>query len=632
MIRRLTLQWALVGAVAAAVLAGMIPSAVALDRRLAATLETRARSDLALTPRIFADREAMSADAMMMHAQDFARANGLADALARGDRNAARRAADATHDPADGTPIIVGPTGQPWEGVSGDSALIALAWRTRSGEAPVAAIANGPRVQHISFAPVRRGNRWVGAAGFLLNFDTQQAAVLAGLTRADVVVIANSKDSVPTAVAATTLDTTTTGAVLSAVRHWQLGAVRRSDSTSTSTVHDVAIGRRRFIASAAPIPGAGTVVFVRNLDAELAVLPTLRRLTFLSSLAALLVALIVGAALAALLARPVHQLAGAADALARGEFDAPLPRSVVREVARLGSAFAAMRTALSARIAQLGESNALLGERNTQLTTLQADLVQRERLAATGRLVAQLAHEIRNPIASLRNCLELIRRRVADDPEAREFADLAIDELLRMHELAEQMLDVHRPRAAEAARCCPAVVACDVAALLMAGVPASTPAVTCEMADADAATAEAAMAPGALKQVLHNLVQNAREAMHVSDSVAEVADRAHVQANTQQVVIRIATEGGRITITVTDTGPGIPVAVLSRMFDPFFTTKADMHGVGLGLFVADGIVRSAGGKLTATNQPLIDEDRRGGAIFRMELPMADTPKFSGGVA
>lgn len=617
MLPRLTLQWALVGAVAAAVLAGMIPSAVALDRRLAATLEARARSDLALTPRVFADREAMSADAMMMHAKDFAHVNGLAEALARGDRSAAKRIADSAHDPANGTPLIVGPAGQPWEGVAGDSAVIALAWRTRNGESPVAIIANGATVQHISFAPVLRANRWVGAAGFSLDFDTQQAAVLAGLTRTDVLVIVNSAGSVPTTVAATTLDITTTDVMLKAARQWRTGTARQADPTHT--VHDIALGRRRLIASAAPIPGAGTVVFVRNLDAELAVVPMLRRLAFLSSLTALLVALIVGAALAALLARPVHQLAGAADALAQGEFDAPLPRSVVREVARLASAFAAMRTTLAARIAQLGESNALLADRNAQLTTLQADLIQRERLAATGRLVAQLAHEIRNPVASLRNCLELIRRRVADDPEAREFADLAIDELLRMHEMAEQMLDVHRPRAMEAARCCPAVVACDVAALLMVGTPGSTPAVVCEIADAHAATVEAAIAPGALKQVLHNLVQNAREAMGGPTGVTEAPDGV----SAQQATIRIATEGDCVTITVTDTGPGIPLGVLPRMFDPFFTTKADMHGVGLGLFVADGIVRSAGGKLTAINRPPADENGTGGAITRIELPMVD---------
>lgn len=614
MLPRLTLQRAIVGAVTAAVLAGLIPSAVALDRRLAATLETRARSDLSLAPRVFTDRETMSADAMKMHAKDFAQVSGLAEALARGDRTAAKRAAAGAHDPADGVPLIVGPNGEPWEGSSGNAAIAALATRTRHGEFPVATVANGARVQHLSLAPVNRNGHWVGAAGFALNFDTQQASILTGLTRADVVVIVAGPNGALPVVGATTLDTTTTDAVLNAARQWsatppqQLGLTQQAPSTSA--VHDIGVGRRRFIASAAPIPGAGMVVFVRDLDAELAVLPMLRRLTLLSSLTALLVALVVGAALAALLARPVHELAGAADALAEGEFNTPLPRSAVREVARLASAFGAMRTTLAARIAQLGESNALLADRNAQLTTLQADLVQRERLAATGRLVAQLAHEIRNPVASLRNCLELIRRRVLDDPEAREFTDLAIDELLRMHELAEQMLDVHRPRAAEATRCCPAVVACDVAALLMAGVPASTPAVRCEIVDSQAMSAEASMAPGALKQVLHNLVQNAREAMQ----------EARVE-RTQDVVIRVATQGECVTITVADNGPGIPIAVLPRMFDPFFTTKADMRGVGLGLFVADGIVRGAGGRLTAANRTSDDGGETGGAVFRMELPM-----------
>ena len=135
--------------------------------------------------------------------------------------------------------------------------------------------------------------------------------------------------------------------------------------------------------------------------------------------------------------------------------------------------------------------------------------MQRDRLAATGRLVAQLAHEIRNPVASLRNCLELIRRRVDHDPEAREFVDLAIDELLRMHELAEQMLDVNRPRDRQVQSCLPTAAAREVARLTTAGIPSDLLEVRVE---GDPAI-EAAVAPDALKQVLLNLVQNAREAL-----------------------------------------------------------------------------------------------------------------------
>ena len=66
--------------------------------------------------------------------------------------------------------------------------------------------------------------------------------------------------------------------------------------------------------------------------------------------------------------------------------------------------------------------------------------------------------------------------------------------------------------------------------------------------------------------------------------------------------------------------------MLRRVFDPFFTTKGAVHGVGLGLFVAEGLVRAAGGRLTATNRP------EGGARFRVELPDAsadaDSPRHA----
>lgn len=607
----LTLQRALVGAVTLAVLAGLVPSAITLDRRLAGALETRARSDLALAPRIFADREAMSADAMMMRAKDVARSGGLAAALASGDRAAALRAVERSRNAGDGVPVVIGSDESAWTGLPASPELAALARRTRGGGFPVVTLVDAGQVEQVSLAPVSLGGRWVGAAGFSLDFDAQQAGVLAGLTRADVVVAVAGADAGPPRLAATTLDSAAARAVIGAYRSWEprvdssLAPGAPADSGG-ATIHNVAAGNRRLIAAVATIPGAGVAIFVRDLDAELTVLPLLRRVALLSSLVALLVALLVGGFLATRLARPVHQLASAADALAHGHFDAPLPRSAVREVARLAAAFATMRTTLAARIAQLGESNALLADRNRQLTTLQDDLVQRERLAATGRLVAQLAHEIRNPIASLRNCLELIRRRVTADPEAREFTELAIDELLRMHELAEQMLDMNRPRSSEAACCRPAGVASEVTALKMAGAPAGTAPVRCVVESPAAEAAETAIAPGALKQVLHNLVQNARESVDAGSA-----------SGLREVIVRVGLEPGLVIVTVTDGGSGIPAAVLPRVFDPFFTTKSDMHGVGLGLFVAEGIVRAAGGRLTAGNRPDAP-----GAVFRLALPLA----------
>ena len=241
---------------------------------------------------------------------------------------------------------------------------------------------------------------------------------------------------------------------------------------------------------------------------------------------------------------------------------------------------------------------------------MQSELLQRERLAVSSRLVAELSHEIRNPIANLRNCLEVVRRRVEGDPQGREFTDLAIDELLRMHELAEQLLDLNRPRDPAVRVCDAGAVAREVAVLTSAGLPPGVLALNVPGGSpAGGAGPRAAIAPDALKQVLLNLVQNAREAL------AEQPGRSEPG----RVSVDVRADADRVTVDVDDDGPGIPADVLPRVFDPFFTTKDAVHGVGLGLFVAEGLVRTAGGRLTASNRA------EGGARFRVELPTAADP-------
>jgi C4-dicarboxylate-specific signal transduction histidine kinase len=74
-------------------------------------------------------------------------------------------------------------------------------------------------------------------------------------------------------------------------------------------------------------------------------------------------------------------------------------------------------------------------------------------------------------------------------------------------------------------------------------------------------------------------------------------------------------------IDVFDDGPGIPPDILPRVFDPFFTTKAAVHGVGLGLFVAEGLVRAAGGSIAAGNARDVSGTAYRGAWFHIELPL-----------
>lgn len=570
---KLSLQGTLLALTATALLAGIVPAAITLDRLLAGELEAKLRADVARAPRLLADRNGAVAEALRMHAREVARAPGLGEALLSGDRASALGALESARGSFAARAILVSADGAVWAGPAPDPAMIEA---TRRGETPVAVISEGESLHNVALAPVLREGSWSGAAGVTVPLDDTLAGTLAPLVRCEVVilgtdrrVVAASNDGIAAAVSGY-------GAELP----WEGG------------VHATTIGGRRYLISLAPLNDAATVVFVTDVEQELAVLPKLRGVIGLMGAAALILGLLLGTVFATAVARPVRGLAAAADRLAAGDFEAPLAGSSIREVDHLSQAFHGMRRSLAERLHELEHANRELADRQERLGALKAELLQRERLAASGRLVAELAHEIRNPVANLRNTLELIRRRLQHDPEGLEFANMAVDELLRMHQLAEQMLDLNRPRDPGVSECDVAGVSREVAELARAGVSPEELEVVVE------GEAEAAIGPDALKQVLLNLVQNSREAMRRG----------------LEIEIRIQREGSRVVIDVTDNGPGIPPEILPRVFDPFFTTKGSVYGVGLGLFIADGVLRKHGGRITAMNREV-----RSGACFRIEL-------------
>ncbi|GJG88056.1 hypothetical protein tb265_32370 [Gemmatimonadetes bacterium T265] len=581
------LQRALLLLIITTLLAGIVPAGVVIDRRLAREVEARARDDLAHAPRMVADRDLVLAEGLVMHARDVAHAPGLADAVARGDRAAAVRVAEAARGAFGDAVVIVTASGGRWAGPDPGAMLVDA---TRRGQMPVSVVSDSGALHSVTLAPVMRGGVWLGAAGVSVALGRPAAGILAALTRADVLILG--------ARGALTASTTPDTVARVIARH--AGAWPRDGQ-----VREVRDGARRYLVATAPVGDVATLVFVRDLTRDLAVLPAFRRVVVLSGVAAVLLGLLLGTTAARRLARPVTVLAGAADRLAAGDVGAPLTHSRIREITRLSDAFDAMRRALVARLAELTLANRELADRQARLEAAQSEILQRERLAVSSRLVAELAHEIRNPIANLRNCLEIVRRRVDHDPQGREFADLAIDELLRMHELAEQLLDLNRPRDPAVRVCDVDVVVREVAVLASAALVPD--ALRLDVVRVGGPVRRAAIAPDALKQVLLNLVQNAREAL---------ADPSHVRSAPGRIAIGVRSDGRTVTIEVADDGPGMAADVLRRAFDPFFTTKGAVHGVGLGLFVAAGLVRGAGGRLTAANRP------EGGARFRVELPVA----------
>jgi two-component system, NtrC family, sensor kinase len=280
-------------------------------------------------------------------------------------------------------------------------------------------------------------------------------------------------------------------------------------------------------------------------------------------------------------ARPAQTLAEAAGDLARGNYHAPLPPASGDEIGQLTRAF--------------GEMRAAIAEREARLRSAQAELIHREKLAAMGRLVAQLSHEINNPIYNIQNCLEVLDRRGDPSDPNREFLELAREELDRMAVLTRQLLDQSRPLAEAARPLNLNHLVQRVATLARQDLEGHT--VECEMRlDPDLPTVVAH--PDAIQQVLANLVDNAIDAMPSGGTLS----------------LRTRADADAVEVEVEDTGAGIAEADLPHIFEAFFTTKPGVRGVGLGLFVSEGIIRGHRGRLS------VDSVVGRGSRFTVRLP------------
>lgn len=585
----MTLQRAILLFVASVLLVGLVPAGLLMDRGVSTALEDAVRRELAHAPAVVEERWMALASARMMHAKELSSLPGLAEAMAAGDREGGEALVSSAPSYPLESPVLVDADGTSWMGTDPGPALLEA---TRRGEMPVSVVPveGGLRVVALSpvLEPAPEGGapgRWLGAAGVEIPMDEAEATVLAGLTRSDVVILGPGGE-----------------AVASNLPMEEAELLAREAPPADAAPSTLTVGDRRALGITGGLDGgAATLFFVRDPDVALGAIPTLRRLAVLSGVTALLLSLLVGALFAGQLSRPVEQLAEAAEGMALGDFDRPLSPSPLTEVNRLHGSFFSMRRTLETRLRELNRANGALKDRQARLGVLQAELVQRDRLASGGRLLASLAHEIRNPVANVRNCLEVLRRRVAQDPEASEFADMAIDELLRMHELAEQMLDLHRPREGDRGACGPVTVARRVALLAGSAEGTSDPAASFHVLVQGDEEVKVDMGEQAMTQVLLNLVNNARDAMGALGVVE----------------IRVERAANDVVVEVEDRGPGIPSEDLPRIFDPFFTTKSEVRGVGLGLFTAEGIVRSHGGRISASNRP-----GGGGAVFRIEIPIS----------
>jgi signal transduction histidine kinase len=203
------------------------------------------------------------------------------------------------------------------------------------------------------------------------------------------------------------------------------------------------------------------------------------------------------------------------------------------------------------------------------------DLARQERLAALGRVVAGVAHEVRNPLASIKLRLDLAAGgRVALPPEARAAIDHASSEITRLDRLVADLLIVSGRALGER-------TALDVGALVRARVEGLAPWAALRRISIAARGGGEVVADGdALARALDNVLRNA------------------VEASPDGATVEAAVEGDAdgVRIRITDRGAGVPSGRAGEIFEPFFTTKPD--GTGLGLAISRAIARAHGGELT----------------------------------
>jgi two-component system, NtrC family, sensor kinase len=230
-------------------------------------------------------------------------------------------------------------------------------------------------------------------------------------------------------------------------------------------------------------------------------------------------------------------------------------------------------------------------------------LFDSEKLAATGRLAASIAHEINNPLEAVQNSLYLLSRAVPEGTPERSFLDIATRETQRMSRILRQMLGFYRPTTSMGPTDVNALV---VEAEILVAKRLRENGVRIEKELLSTLPLIRASADQ-LKQVLLNLFLNATEAMPTGGRliVATQTGGGEMDAHSTDVV----------RIDVRDTGMGISEEAVARIFEPFFSTKME-KGTGLGLWVSHGIVQAHGGTLKVRS-------RSGqGTTFTITLPIA----------
>jgi signal transduction histidine kinase len=285
--------------------------------------------------------------------------------------------------------------------------------------------------------------------------------------------------------------------------------------------------------------------------------------------------------------------------------------AIALENSRTYEALVDLNTRLEERVqertAQLEAANRELAEAYTELKTAEVQLVQSEKMASLGRLVAGVAHEINNPVSFIAGNVAPLRRRLAQVAlaappdaqrllrEAQEIADIRargaertaaivkdLRTFSRLGEESRKSMDLHE--------------GLEVSLRLLESRWRDRITIHRDFGSLPAVEGD----PGQLNQVFMNLLANACDA---------IAERGNIWIATRA-------EGDAVTVAIRDDGVGMAPEVLARIFEPFYTTKDVGGGTGLGLAISHSVVQAHGGRIEVESAP------GAGSTFRIVLPVA----------
>ena len=234
--------------------------------------------------------------------------------------------------------------------------------------------------------------------------------------------------------------------------------------------------------------------------------------------------------------------------------------------------------------------------------------MQAEKLSASGRMAASIAHEINNPLEAVLNLIYLARSN-SSDPEVMSYLSTAESELVRLSHIAKQTLGFYREQNSAAmvslTELVGEVLKIYNSKLQEAGVKVET---------CFASAREVVVRKGELMQVISNLVTNAMYAM------------------TPGGTLRVTTEDGvcegreAVVLVIEDNGRGIPAENLQKVFEPFFTTRGTI-GTGIGLWVAKQFIGGHSGTIEVESRTDVVSH---GTKFRISLPLENS--YASGLA